>query len=99
MRPVSLADRDPAHARATNPLDSFDHPDAPATDLAEAARQLRAATAHDYARHLATPAPKKKQQKGGDGGGKGGGGSGSGKAGGGGDSDGVPPFFDFPPLP
>ncbi len=38
----------------------FDHPDAPETDLAEAARQLRTATAHDYARQLASPPPKRK---------------------------------------
>jgi Fe-S-cluster containining protein len=52
-------------AEAEQICEGFDHPDAPPTDLAEAARQLRTATAHDAARLLATPPPKKKKDKGG----------------------------------
>lgn len=38
--------------------EGFDHPDAPETDLAEAANQLRIATAHQIERQLAFPPPK-----------------------------------------
>lgn len=78
----------------------FDHPDAPETDLAEAARQLRTATAHDYARQLATPPPKRKGLRGL----FGGGGKGEGKDGGEGEGEeeegqGGGGVFKLPPLP
>lgn len=61
----SCAWRQHTHHSQTSTHDCrFDHPEAPPTDLAEAARQLRIATAHDMQRKLATPAPKSKQQKG-----------------------------------
>ncbi|KAI8470751.1 MAG: hypothetical protein J3K34DRAFT_249163 [Monoraphidium minutum] len=43
--------------------EGFDHPDAPPTDLAEAARQLRTATAHNAQRQLAFPPPKPKARR------------------------------------
>lgn len=80
--------------------EGFDHPDAPETDLAEAARQLREATAHDYARRIATPPPRRRA----------GGGGGAGGSGGEGEKQQQqqrqreqrptnPPFIDLPPLP
>lgn len=45
-----------------NVCEGFDHPDAPQTDMQDAARQLRAATAMEYRRMLARK-PSKKQQK------------------------------------
>lgn len=47
---------------ADNVCEGFDHPDAPHTDVEDAARQLRAATAMEYRRMLARK-PSKKQQK------------------------------------
>ncbi len=39
-----------------NICEGFDHPEAPPTDMAAAAAQLRVATAHSIKRLLATPA-------------------------------------------
>ena len=57
-RPCSAAP-DPVNPLARR---RFDHPDAPPTDLAEAAAHLRVATAHNNERKLALPPPKRERK-------------------------------------